>query len=71
MKGISIRPYAVKPGNVAMYFPEANALVPRAADPETHTPAFKSVLVTIRLDERRTRIAIAEQAVESANKSVA
>ncbi len=30
-------------GNVAMYYPEANALVPRRLDPRSQTPAFKSV----------------------------
>jgi hypothetical protein len=30
-----------------MYFPKANVLVPRRADPRSKTPAFKSVLVTI------------------------
>ncbi len=37
----------IKPGNVAMYYPEANALVPRDVDPLSRTPAFKHVLVTI------------------------
>ena len=31
------------PGNLAMYFPEANVLVPRRIDPQSGTPAFKSV----------------------------
>jgi hypothetical protein len=30
-----------------MYYPEANILVPRVADPESGTPAFKSVAVTV------------------------
>jgi hypothetical protein len=30
-----------------MYYPEANVLVPRIADPLSRTPAFKSVGVTI------------------------
>jgi hypothetical protein len=30
-----------------MYYPEANVLVPRHADPLSKTPAFKSVVVTI------------------------
>ena len=32
------------PATCAMYYPEANALVPRRIDPESGTPAFKSVL---------------------------
>jgi molybdopterin-dependent oxidoreductase alpha subunit len=35
------------PGNVAMYYPEANVLVPRRIDPASGTPAFKSVAVRI------------------------
>lgn len=38
----------IRPGNLAMYYPEANALVPRRIDPFSRTPAFKSVLVKLR-----------------------
>jgi molybdopterin-dependent oxidoreductase alpha subunit len=34
-------------GNVAMYYPEANVLVPRTVDPESGTPVFKSTTVRI------------------------
>ena len=34
-------------GSAAMYYPEANASVPRILDPKSHTPAFKSVAVRI------------------------
>jgi anaerobic selenocysteine-containing dehydrogenase len=37
----------IRAGNALMYYPEANVLVPRHADPHSKTPAFKSVLVTI------------------------
>ena len=37
----------IRAGNVAMYYPEANVLVDRAQDPESRTPAFKSVPVTL------------------------
>jgi molybdopterin-dependent oxidoreductase alpha subunit len=37
----------IRPGNVAMYYPEANVLVDRIIDPESLTPAFKSVAVQI------------------------
>jgi hypothetical protein len=36
------------PGNLAMYYPEANALVPRKLDPRSKTPAFKSVAAPLR-----------------------
>ncbi|HVR42417.1 MAG TPA: FdhF/YdeP family oxidoreductase [Thermoanaerobaculia bacterium] len=37
----------IRPGNVAMYYPEANVLVPRSVDPGSKTPAFKSVAARI------------------------
>jgi anaerobic selenocysteine-containing dehydrogenase len=39
----------IPPGNLAMYYPEANALVPRRVDPDSGTPAFKSVLARLEL----------------------
>jgi hypothetical protein len=38
----------IRAGNVAMYYPEANVLVPRKLDPESKTPAFKSVPARVR-----------------------
>ena len=37
----------IRPGNVAMYYPECNVLVPRSSDPRSRTPAFKSVPITV------------------------
>ena len=37
----------IRAGNAALYYPEANVLVPRDTDRESGTPAFKSVVVTI------------------------
>jgi molybdopterin-dependent oxidoreductase alpha subunit len=37
----------IPPGNLAMYYPEANAVVPRRIDPESGTPAFKSVIARL------------------------
>ena len=34
-------------GSAAMYYPEANVLVPQVLDPQSHTPAFKSVPVRL------------------------
>jgi|688.fasta_scaffold00467_6 molybdopterin-dependent oxidoreductase alpha subunit len=43
------RPYQrIRAGNALMYYPEANVLVPRHLDPQSKTPAFKSVIVTLR-----------------------
>jgi len=47
MHDILVRACDIKPGNAAMYYPEANVLVPTTVDPASKTPAFKSVLVTI------------------------
>jgi molybdopterin-dependent oxidoreductase alpha subunit len=48
LTGILVRAYsAIKAGNALMYYPEANVLVPRVVDPDSRTPAFKNVLVTL------------------------
>ena len=41
----------IRPGNVAMYYPESNVLVPKSADPLSRTPAFKSIAVEIVPDD--------------------
>ncbi|TWT47708.1 FdhF/YdeP family oxidoreductase [Botrimarina hoheduenensis] len=38
---------AIRAGNAAMYYPEANVLVGRTVDPQSKTPAFKCVLVRV------------------------
>jgi molybdopterin-dependent oxidoreductase alpha subunit len=50
MPNILVRAFDIKPGNAAMYFPEANVLVPTNVDPASKTPAFKSVLVTVAIE---------------------
>lgn len=47
MTGIRVSEFAIRPGNAAMYYPEANVLVPRAVDPASGTPAFKNVRIAI------------------------
>jgi molybdopterin-dependent oxidoreductase alpha subunit len=37
----------IRPGNLAMYYPEANVLVPRRIDEASGTPAFKSVAARV------------------------
>src|SRR5262245_4731245 len=37
----------IRAGNALMYYPEANVLVPRHADPQSRTPTFKSIVVTL------------------------
>jgi molybdopterin-dependent oxidoreductase alpha subunit len=47
MPNILVRAHDIRAGNALMYYPEANVLVPPAIDPDSKTPAFKSVLVTL------------------------
>jgi molybdopterin-dependent oxidoreductase alpha subunit len=47
MRNILVRPYDIRAGNAVMYYPEANVLVPTTTDPDSKTPAFKSVLITV------------------------
>ena len=48
MPDILVRVIDIRPGNAAMYCPESNVLVPQTIDPESRTPAFKSVLIRVR-----------------------
>ncbi|MCC9608860.1 FdhF/YdeP family oxidoreductase [Blastopirellula sp. JC732] len=48
IRGFLVREYAdIRPGNALMYYPEANVLVARHADPKSKTPAFKGVIVEV------------------------
>jgi molybdopterin-dependent oxidoreductase alpha subunit len=47
MRGIHVRAYDIRAGNALMYYPEANVLVPTTVDPQSRTPAFKSVAITV------------------------
>lgn len=47
MRNIIVRKADIRQGNAAMYYPEANVLVPAEADPESRTPVFKSVAVSV------------------------
>lgn len=38
----------LRPGNAAMYYPEANVLVSRDLDAKSKTPAFKGLVVTLK-----------------------
>lgn len=52
MQGIRVVKFdSIRPGNAAMYYPEANVLVPRSADPRSKTPGFKCIPVTVRAVE--------------------
>ncbi|MBM3963780.1 MAG: FdhF/YdeP family oxidoreductase [Planctomycetes bacterium] len=48
MHNILARPFEeIRDGNAMMYYPESNVLVPRVVDPQSRTPNFKNVVVTI------------------------
>ena len=50
LRMLLVREYDVRAGNVLMYYPEANFLVPHSVDPLSKTPGFKSTKVTIRAE---------------------
>lgn len=51
MRYILVREFDIRAGNVAMYYPESNVLVPSTVDPLSKTPAFKSIAVTITAEQ--------------------
>jgi molybdopterin-dependent oxidoreductase alpha subunit len=62
MPHVLVRPFDIRAGNTAMYFPEANVLVPTTTDPESKTPAFKSVVITVEPDGPSANGAAGERA---------
>jgi molybdopterin-dependent oxidoreductase alpha subunit len=50
MHGLHVKEIDVRPGNAVMYYPEANAIIPRKADPLSRTPAFKNTSVAVSAD---------------------
>lgn len=52
LDNILLRAYEdIRPGNALMYYPEANVLVSREVDPQSKTPAFKGVVVTLEAQQ--------------------
>lgn len=58
LRRILVREYDIRAGNVLMYYPEANVLVPRAVDPQSKTPGFKGVRVTVRAEQLQEAAAV-------------
>jgi anaerobic selenocysteine-containing dehydrogenase len=56
----------IRPGCVAMYYPESNVLVPKAADPLSRTPAYKSIAVEVTPDVAFVQFARPEPALVAA-----
>jgi molybdopterin-dependent oxidoreductase alpha subunit len=52
VRGVHVRETDVRAGNAVMYYPEANALISRAVDPKSRTPAFKSTSVRVESEGR-------------------
>ena len=44
---VLVRLAELPPGNLAMYYPEANVLIPRVVDPASGTPVFKSTTARV------------------------
>jgi molybdopterin-dependent oxidoreductase alpha subunit len=57
MPNILVRAFNIRAGNALMYYPEANLLVPTTTDPDSKTPAFKAVLVTLDANPAEPRCA--------------
>ncbi|MCH2189396.1 MAG: FdhF/YdeP family oxidoreductase [Gammaproteobacteria bacterium] len=47
MENVTIQAFDLPPGNAMAYYPEANCLIGLERDPQSKTPAFKSVKVSI------------------------
>lgn len=58
LRDLLVRPYDIRPGNAAMYYPEANVLVPRDVDPRSKTPAFKAILVELEPAARAGAVSV-------------
>ena len=58
MEQIEVVAYAdIRAGNALMYYPEANVLVPRTADPASKTPAFKGFAVSLHAEAAEADVA--------------
>ena len=47
MTGQKAVAYPIKEGEIMMYYPDSNILVPRNSDPQSKTPSFKSIEVIL------------------------
>lgn len=70
MRDIRVRPFDIKEGAAAMYYPEANVLVPRDLDPKSLTPAFKAAQVRVVKDEVVSRTRAGVPAARESEKAI-
>jgi molybdopterin-dependent oxidoreductase alpha subunit len=54
----------IRAGNAAMYYPEANQLVPRMVDPLSRTPAFKCTLIEVEAMPARERGMLSDSSID-------
>lgn len=47
MENVAVKPFNVRAGNIMVYYPEANVLIPRDSDVRSKTPSFKCVPVEV------------------------
>ena len=50
LHNVLVRGFDIRPGNAAMYYPEANVLVPAIVDERSKTPAYKNITVTVEAE---------------------
>lgn len=51
LRNVRLHPFdEIRPGNAAMYYPEANVLESRQVDPASKTPAFKCVILRVEVE---------------------
>jgi len=65
---ILVRPFDIAKGCAAMYFPEANILVPKTVDPRSKTPSFKSVVVKVSLSTAKSTEPLIKVSLESGSR---
>lgn len=70
MSNILVREFDIRAGNAAMYYPEANALVPSRADPRSRTPAFKNVRVWLEVASGRAGVPLTVAGDRRANRDL-
>ncbi|MGF1618770.1 MAG: FdhF/YdeP family oxidoreductase [Acidimicrobiia bacterium] len=52
LRNVVVREVDIRPGNAVMYYPEANVIIPKAADPRSKTPAFKNTAITVEAQDQ-------------------
>jgi len=56
LRNVLVREVDIRPGNAVMYYPEANVIISKTADPGSKTPAFKNTPITIEAENRAVAV---------------